>query len=55
MVAILEGGDVRRATAAAAFLLYLAKRGFECDGAAARATLTVIEEVGTPQQTTGLS
>jgi hypothetical protein len=44
MVTIREGGTERRVTAAEAFLLQLAKRGIEGDGAAARASLAVIEE-----------
>ena len=43
MVTIREGGVERRVTAAEAFLLHLAKRGVEGDGAAARASLTLIE------------
>jgi hypothetical protein len=45
MVTIREGGIERRVTAAEAFLLQLTKRGLEGDGAAARATLAVIEDV----------
>ena len=45
MVTIREGGVERRVTATEAFLLQLTKRGLEGDGAAARATLAVIEEV----------
>jgi Family of unknown function (DUF5681) len=45
MMAIREGGVERRVAAAEAFLLQLTKRGLEGDGAAARATLAVIEEV----------
>lgn len=44
MVTIREGGVERRVTADEAFLLQLTKRGLEGDGAASRATLTVIEE-----------
>jgi hypothetical protein len=44
MVTIREGGTERRVTAAEAFLLQLAKRGLEGDGAAARASLAMIEE-----------
>jgi hypothetical protein len=44
MVTVREGGVERRVEAAEAFLLQLAKRGLEGDGAAARATLAVIEE-----------
>ncbi|WP_347265454.1 DUF5681 domain-containing protein [Nitrobacter sp.] len=44
MVTIREGGTTRRVTAAEAFLLQLAKRGVEGDGAAARASLSLIEE-----------
>jgi Family of unknown function (DUF5681) len=43
-VTIREGGSERRVTAAEAFLLQLAKRGVEGDGAAARASLALIEE-----------
>ena len=45
MVTIREGGAERRVAAAEAFLLQLTKRGLEGDGAAARATLAVIEEI----------
>jgi CheY-like chemotaxis protein len=45
MVTIREAGVERRVAAAEAFLLQLTKRGLEGDGAAARATLAVIEEV----------
>jgi hypothetical protein len=45
MVTIREGGIERRVAAAEAFLLQLTKRGLEGDGAAAHATLTVIEEI----------
>jgi hypothetical protein len=45
MVTIREGGVERRVTADEAFLLHLSKRGLEGDGAAARATLAVIEEI----------
>ena len=44
MVTICEGGTERRVTAAEAFLLQLAKRGIEGNGAAARASLAVIEQ-----------
>ena len=44
MVTIREGGTERRVTAAEAFLLQLTKRGLEGDGAAARASLAVIEQ-----------
>jgi hypothetical protein len=44
-VTIREGGVERRVPAAEAFLLQLAKRGLEGDGAAAQVTLAVIEEV----------
>jgi hypothetical protein len=46
MVTIRESGDERRVTAAEAFLLQLTKRGLEGDGAAARASLAVIEQAG---------
>ena len=44
LVAIKEEGVERRVTAAEAFLLYIAKRGLEGDGAAARSAMVVIEE-----------
>jgi hypothetical protein len=44
MVKIREGGTERYVTAAEAFLLQLTKRALEGDDAAARASLTVIEE-----------
>ena len=44
MVTIREGGAPRRVTAAEAFLLQLAKRGVEGDGAANRAALAVLVE-----------
>ena len=44
MVTIREGGVERHVTAAEAFLLQLKKRALEGDGAAARASLAVIEE-----------
>jgi len=44
MVKIREGGAERHVTAAEAFLLQLTKRALEGDDAAARASLTVIEE-----------
>jgi Family of unknown function (DUF5681) len=44
MVTIREGGTARRVTAAEAFLLQLTKRGLEGDGAAARESLTMIEQ-----------
>jgi hypothetical protein len=43
MVTIREGGIERRVTAAEAFLLQLAKRGIEGDGAASRMSLALIE------------
>jgi hypothetical protein len=49
MVTIREGGTERRVTAAEAFLLQLTKRGLEGDGAAARASLAVIEEASKRQ------
>ena len=45
MVTIREDGVERRVTADEAFLLQHTKSGHECDGAAAHATMTVIEEV----------
>lgn len=53
MVTIREGGVTRRVTAAEAFLLQLAKRGLEGDGAAARASLAVIEEARQRQDAVG--
>lgn len=52
MVTIREGGTTRRVEAAEAFLLQLAKRGVEGDGAAARASLAVIEEATQRQDVT---
>ena len=45
MVTIREGGVERRGPGDEAFLLQLTKRGLEGDSAAARASLTVIQEV----------
>ena len=42
-VTIVENGEQRRVTAAEAFLLHLAKRGLEGDGAAARVAVDAIE------------
>ena len=44
MVAVREGGNERRVTAAEAFLLHITKRGMEGDSASARASLAAIEE-----------
>jgi Family of unknown function (DUF5681) len=44
MVTIREDGVERRVTAAEAFLLYMAKRGLEAGGAAARDMITAFEE-----------
>lgn len=44
MVTVREDGVERRVTAAEAFLLHIAKKGLEGDGAAARATMAAIEE-----------
>ena len=44
IVTIKESGGERRVTAAEAFLLYMAKRGLEGDGAAARSAMAAIEE-----------
>jgi hypothetical protein len=44
LVTIREGGTTRRVTAAEAFLLQLTKSGLEGDGAAARASLAMIEQ-----------
>ena len=43
-VTIREEGVERRVTAAEAFLLYMTKRGFDGDGAAARSAMAAIEE-----------
>lgn len=43
-VTIKENGRERRVTAAQAFLLYMAKRGLEGDGAAARSAMAAIEQ-----------
>src|SRR5262249_43839426 len=53
MVTVRESGTERRVTAAEAFLLHLAKRGVEGNGAAARASLAVIEEAGKRQRPEG--
>jgi len=50
MVTIREGASMRRVTAAEAFLLQLAKRGVDGDGAAARASLTLIEQAMSGQR-----
>ena len=44
MVTIREDGIERRVSAAEAFLLHMAKRGLEGDGAAARAAMVAIEQ-----------
>jgi len=44
LVTIREGGTTRRITAAEAFLLQLTKRGLEGDDAAARTSLSMIEQ-----------
>src|SRR6266403_1638592 len=44
LVTIREGGTERRVPADEAFLLHLRKRGLEGDGAAARASLALIEQ-----------
>jgi hypothetical protein len=44
MVTVREDGVERRVTAAEAFLLHIAKKGLEGDGAAARAAMGAIEE-----------
>src|SRR6266446_9108024 len=44
MVTIREGGTERRVLADEAFLLHLAKRGLEGDGAANRESLAMIEQ-----------
>ncbi len=44
MVTVREDGEERRVTAAEAFLLHIAKRGLEGDGAAARTAMAAIEE-----------
>jgi len=50
MVTIREGASMRRVTAAEAFLLQLAKRGVDGDGAAARTSLTLIEQAMSAQR-----
>jgi hypothetical protein len=50
LVTIREGGAERRVTAAEAFLLQLAKRGIEGDGAASRASLALIEQARDEQR-----
>ena len=45
IVTIRENGKERRVTGTEAFVLQLTKRGLEGDGAAARASLAMIEEV----------
>jgi hypothetical protein len=54
MVTIREGGTERRVMAAQAFLLQLTKRGLEGDGAAARASLAMIEEARQGQRISAL-
>jgi hypothetical protein len=54
MVTIREGGVERSVTAAEAFLLQLAKRGLEGDGAAARESVAMIEQA-TERQNADLS
>ncbi|WFT92829.1 DUF5681 domain-containing protein [Bradyrhizobium barranii] len=44
MVTIREGGAERLVTATEAYLLHLAKRGLDGDGAAARASMALIEK-----------
>jgi uncharacterized protein DUF5681 len=44
LVTIREGGTERRVTAAEAFLLFMAKRGLNGDGASARAAMATIEQ-----------
>jgi Family of unknown function (DUF5681) len=53
MVTIREGGVERRVTAAEAFLLQLAKRALEGDGAAARESIATIEEAEKRQSPSG--
>ncbi|WP_347312095.1 DUF5681 domain-containing protein [Defluviimonas sp. SAOS-178_SWC] len=48
-VTIRDGGVARRVTAAEAFLLHLAKRGLEGDGAAARAAMAAIAQASAAQ------
>ena len=55
MVTMRESGIERRVAAAEAFLLQLTKRGLEGDGAAARATLALIEEITERSSTPGPS
>ena len=53
MVTIREDGSERRVTAAEAFLLHMAKRGLEGDGAAARTAMVVIEQARAARGLTG--
>lgn len=52
-VTIREDGEERRVTAAEAFLLHIAKRGLEGDGAAARTAMAAIEEARAARSTRG--
>lgn len=55
MVTVREGGVERRVTAAEAFLLHIAKRGLEGDGAAARTAMVVIEQARAARGVNGLN
>jgi hypothetical protein len=55
MVTIREDGTERRVTAAEAFLLQLVKRGVEGHGAAARASLDILQEARARQNPGGPS
>jgi hypothetical protein len=52
-VSVQEGGVERSMTAAEAFLLHMAKRGLDGDGAAARSAMTAIEEARAARGPTG--
>jgi hypothetical protein len=52
IVAIKEDGVERRVTAAEAFLLFMAKRGLDGDGAAARSAMAAIAEARTARAAT---
>ena len=53
MVTIWEDGIERRVNAAEAFLLHMAKRGLEGDGAAARTAMVAVEQARAARGITG--
>lgn len=53
MVCVKEGGVERRMSAAEAFLLHIAKRGLDGDGAAARSAMTAIADARAARGATG--